>query len=113
MSSGWCEGYLASRPDPAVYEFLRYDFRQFEARYGSLTGATFRNFPSFPQRYVEALSPQPDVPIDEGLRLERLQTRSVRTHYTDADLHVRRFTAGAARRLRVPVAPTANQHRAA
>ena len=43
--------YLDSRPDPDIYEFLRYDFEDLDERYGGVVGTTFRTFPSFPQRY--------------------------------------------------------------
>ena len=51
-----------SRPD--VYDFLRYDFAELDARYGGVAGTTFRTFPSFPQRYIDVLpaSMQPDTP---------------------------------------------------
>ena len=49
------KAYLASDPDPALYEFLKCDFAALEARYGGVVATTFRNFPSFPQRYMERL----------------------------------------------------------
>ncbi|MDE3155532.1 MAG: hypothetical protein KGN76_10545 [Acidobacteriota bacterium] len=106
--------YLASGPDPAVYEFLRDDFRQLEARYGGVVGTTFRTFPSYPQRYVEPLSPQPAVPGEaEEVALERLRVRPARTRYTEADLRLRRFTAQAARPLRGRFTPVRHEHQAA
>lgn len=104
--------YLASRPNPAVYEFLRYDFQGLDRRYGGVAGTTFRSYPSFPQRYVETLVPQPEDPTDADLALERLQTRPVQTRYTQDDLHLRRFLPHAARRVGVP-ASAASQHCAA
>src|SRR5918993_1919841 len=47
------QDYLAGDPEPALYEFLRYDFDELGARHGSVVGTTFRNFPSFPQRYMQ------------------------------------------------------------
>ena len=49
------KGYLATRPDPELYEFLKDDFAGLTARYGGVVATTFRNFPSFPQRYMEAV----------------------------------------------------------
>src|SRR3954467_3603842 len=45
--------YLASRPDPALLEFLHWDFSSLQERFGGITATTFSNFPSFPQRYME------------------------------------------------------------
>lgn len=81
--------FLASRPDPATYEFLRHDFSGLHARYGEVVGRTFRNFPSFPQRYVETLADQPSEP--SGSRVESLKTPRGRIHYTERDLQLRQF----------------------
>ena len=62
--------YLASRPDPALTEFLTHDFVELNARFGRVTGAAFRHFPSFPQRYVEVLADHP-VDVEPGVRVER------------------------------------------
>jgi hypothetical protein len=56
--------YMASRPDPAVYDFLRHDFNGLETRYGGIVGTSFRTFPSFPQRYIERLAVQPPCDAD-------------------------------------------------
>lgn len=106
------EVYLASRPDPAVYEFLRYSFAALEARYGGVTGTTFRTYPSFPQRYVERLVPQPEDVSKTDLALERLQTRPAKTRYTQDDLGVRLFLPHTVRRVSEPAA-AAGRHRAA
>ena len=60
--------YLATRPDQDVLDFLRQDFVGLERRYGSVTGTTFRTFPSYPQRYVEVVTDQPVV--EPGVRVE-------------------------------------------
>src|SRR5690242_10564285 len=95
--------YLDSGPDPETYAFLRADFAGLEARYGGVIGTTFRTFPSFPQRYVERLVPQPEVAHDEeadaDLVLERLTVRPARTCYTEADLTTRQFMRHAVGRL--------------
>ena len=48
--------YLATKPKPAVYDFLQHDFAALQTRYGGIVGTTFRTFPSFPQRYIERLA---------------------------------------------------------
>jgi len=87
--------FLATRPDPACYEFLRYDFGQLQARYGEVVGTTFRTFPSFPQRYAERLAVQPAEP--GGMRIERLPARRQPVLYTGQDLRRRRFLARSSR----------------
>jgi hypothetical protein len=90
--------YLASGPDPQVYEFLRYDFTGLTTRFGGVVGTTFRQFPSFPQRYVELAADQPDVG-DRTVRVEPLKHLPLQTRYTADDLHVRQFLADTSRRL--------------
>jgi hypothetical protein len=93
--------YMSTRPDPCRYEFLKYDFAGLRARYGSVVCTTFRNFPSFPQRYVEALPEQPvtfepnlaDVPV------EPIRRRAQPPIYTERDLTFREFTGDGTRRL--------------
>jgi hypothetical protein len=91
--------YLATRPDPALTEFLEYDFGGLTQRYGRVTGAAFRHFPSFPQRYVEAL----DHPVDAapGVRIEPVKRPAVPTHYTAADIAVREFSKKTSRKVRL------------
>jgi hypothetical protein len=83
--------YLASGPDPSVYEFLKYDFAGLTARYGGVLATTFRTFPSFPKRYIEVLEDQPSC--GERIRIEPLKLPQLPTRYTEADLHVRQFMA--------------------
>lgn len=80
--------YLETSPDPSAYEFLRYDFAGLTERYGKVVCTTFRNYPSFPQRYNETVP----LPADEGLRIERLKPASQPTVYTEQDLSQRLFT---------------------
>ncbi len=81
--------YLRTNPDPARFEFLRYRYTELNQRYGGVTGTTFRTFPSFPQRYMEAMpAPQADA---EHVRIEPIKTNSRPRHYTEADLCVRQF----------------------
>ncbi len=90
--------YLASRPDPALFEFLQCDFAELHRRYGGVTATTFRNFPSFPQRYME---PCATLPVEDvsGVRVEPLKRPGQPPLYTERDLHVRQFTDATARRL--------------
>ena len=92
--------YLDSRPDPATYDFLRLDFDALEARHGGIVATSFRTFPSYPQRFIEALAEQP--PCDPGLAgvgVERLRPCQQPALYTEDDLHVRHFLRDTSRRL--------------
>jgi len=92
--------YLSTNPSPAVYEFLREDFAGLDNRYGGIVGTSFRNFPSFPQRYIERLSEQLPCESDaEGVRVESLRVPQQPTRYTQDDLHVRQFMRETSRRL--------------
>jgi hypothetical protein len=91
-------GYLESGPDPETYEFLRYDFETLVGRYGGVVGTTFRGYPSFPQRYIEAASEQPETP-EPQVRIERLKAPPLQTRFTADDLHVREFRAHTSCRL--------------
>jgi hypothetical protein len=106
--------YLDSRPDPATYEFLTYDFAALRRRYGDVVATTFRQFPSYPQRYHDPLPLQPSaeprvpiVPLDEPER-----TRS----FTAADLSIRSFSENGSSlwvpdaRDRIPPAPLPTSH---
>ena len=88
--------YLASNPDPELYAFLRDDFTALTARFGGVVSTTFRNFPSFPQRYMEPV----DMPSgDARVRIEPLKAPTQPVRYTHDDLHIRHFTDTGARRL--------------
>ena len=92
--------YLATKPDPAVFDFLRDDFATLDARHGGVVGTTFRTFPSFPQRYIERLAEQMPCEADgEGVRVEPLRVPGQPTRYTEDDLHIREFTKDTSRRL--------------
>jgi hypothetical protein len=97
--AGMVRQYLATNPDPRMYDFLRYDFAGLRARYGNVVGATFRNYPSYPQRYIEELVDQPAEPSVAG-PLAPLPRQYQPQCYADGDLIVREFDARAARRLR-------------
>ncbi len=89
--------YLDSGPAPETYDFLRYDFEELQTRYGGVVGTAFRGFPSFPQRYIEAASEQPDA--EPNVRVERLKEHLGQVRYSADDLHVRQFGADYSRRL--------------
>ena len=97
--------YLESRPDSDLVEFLRFDFLGLQQKFGGVTATTFRNFPSFPQRYMERLN----LPAgDTAVRVEPIKPLTQPVTYTEDDLHVRQFTGDRARRL-----TRKGQHRAA
>jgi hypothetical protein len=91
--------YVASRPDPATYEFLQYDFAELTARYGGVVGTAFRSFPSYPQRYTEVLSPQPEEAGEVNCRVEPLKVPKVTTRFTEDDLVIREFLPQSSRQL--------------
>lgn len=99
-------GYLATRPDPSLVGFLEHDFTQLNERFGGVVATTFKNFPSFPQRYMERL----DMPssIEPSVKVERLKPVTQPVVYTEDDLHIRQFTDNSTRRL-----TRKGQHRAA
>ena len=93
--------YLASAPDPSLVDFLECDFAELQRRYGGVMATTFRNFPSFPQRYMERCSTLP-VDAGVGVKIEPLKRPGQPTLYTERDLHVRQFTGATARRVTAP-----------
>jgi hypothetical protein len=104
--AGMVRAYLGSRPDPSLVGFLEHDFRQLNERFGGVVATTFKNFPSFPQRYMERL----DMPSssEPSVRVERLKPVTQPVVYTEDDLHIRQFTECSTRRL-----TRKGQHRAA
>ena len=86
-------------PTPRSPTFLTYDFVGLNARFGRVTGAAFRHFPSFPQRYVEVLADHP-VDVEPGVRVERVKPPAVPTRYTAADLAVREFSKKTSRKVK-------------
>jgi hypothetical protein len=91
--------YLASDPDPKVYEFLKYNFQELTARHGGVVGTAFRGFPSYPQRYTEVLDPQPEPSAEMTCRVEPLKVPRVTTSYTEDDLVIREFLPNTSRQL--------------
>jgi len=92
--------YLATRPDPELVDFLRWDFSELQSRFGGVTATTFSNFPSFPQRYMSPCATLP-VEADAGVKVEPVKRFSQPALYTEHDLHERQFTGRAARRQSV------------
>ncbi len=97
--------YLESGPDPSLLDFLRQDFDGLTTRHGGVVATTFRNFPSFPQRYMERVNMPPE---DSILKIEPVKPLTQPVLYTENDLHMRHFTQVGARRL-----TRKGQHRAA
>jgi hypothetical protein len=83
--------YLAAGPDPAAYDFLEHDFGELERRFGGVLGTTFRNFPSYPQRYNEELAAEIAPALPAAVPIQPLRPRTGPTEYTERDLKVRRF----------------------
>src|SRR5688572_20876122 len=88
--------YLETNPDPQLYTFLEDDFAALTDRFGGVTATTFRNFPSFPQRYMEAVDAPP---VDPSIKIEPLKPPTQPILYTERDLYVRQFTGSTTRRL--------------
>jgi hypothetical protein len=92
--------YLASQPDPAIYDFLRHDFGALESAHGGVVATAFRTFPSYPQRYVERLAEQPPCDADTSdVDVQPLRAPRPIVTYTHDDLHVRQFLHETSRRL--------------
>ena len=89
------QSYVASDADPERYDFLQYDFNTLTTRFGGVVSTTFRNFPSFPQRYMEAI----EMPIDPNVPIERIKSPSQPMIYTADDLQMRQFLEQTTRRL--------------
>lgn len=91
--SSMVKQYLRSNPDPERYDFLRCSFTDLSHRFGGVVATTFRTFPSFPQRYMEAL-PAPPGEADHGQdhgKVEPIKSPNRPRHYTEADLCIRQF----------------------
>jgi hypothetical protein len=81
--------YLASGPDPAMYDFLGANFETLRRQHGGMVGVTFRGYPSFPQRFRERLAEQPGTP--RVLQVVALNTTRHRDRFDDEDLVMRQF----------------------
>ena len=91
--------YLASNPNPEVFDFLRHDLAELTAKHGGVVGTTFRAFPSYPQRYMEVMTPQPDMVADANCRVEPLKVPKVKTAFTQDDLVMREFFPNTSRQV--------------
>jgi hypothetical protein len=91
--------YLASKPDPAVFDFLAWDLTEMTNRFGGVVGTTFRAFPSYPQRFTEVIDPQPAAPEGVTCRVEPLKVPRVKTHFTEDDLVMREFLPHTSRQV--------------
>ena len=98
--AGMVQTYMASKPNPDVYDFLRHDFGALEARHGGVVGTSFRTFPSFPQRYIERLAVQAPCEADAAdVKIEPVRPAQQPAQYSEDDLHIRQFMRGTSRRL--------------
>jgi hypothetical protein len=92
--------YLATKPDPAAYDFLQLDFDALTTRFGGIVATSFRSFPSYPQRYIERIPEQLPCDADaKNVTIEPLRPGQATTRYTEDDLHVRHFMKDTSRRL--------------
>jgi hypothetical protein len=97
---GMVQQYLDSKPDPQTYEFLQYSFAELSERHGGVVGTTFRSFPSYPQRYTEAVMPQPAAPAEmANCRVDPVKRPRVPTRFTEDDIVVREFLPDRSRAL--------------
>ena len=83
-------------PTPRCTSSCRTISPALNARHGGVVSTTFRNFPSFPQRYMERLEMPP---ADCSVRVEPLKPLTQPVLYTEDDLHVRQFTGSRTSRL--------------
>ena len=92
--------YLDTRPDPSAYDFLRHDFQTLESRFGGVVGSSFRTYPSYPQRFIEALAQQPSCEGDlANVEVEPVRPGRQPQRYTEEDLHIRRFSRESSTRI--------------
>lgn len=91
--------YLDTNPDPDTYDFLRHDFDGLRERFGGVVGTAFRAFPSYPQRYTEAVFPQPPSADVEHCQIEPIKATRLAKTFSEDDLVVREFLTDASRRL--------------
>ena len=88
--------YLSTNPDRSLYDFLQDDFPALNLKFGGVVATTFRNFPSFPQRYMEAC----EIPsVEPSVKIEPLKPLTQPVRYSEDDLHIRQFTETSTRRL--------------
>jgi hypothetical protein len=88
---GMVHQYLNSKPDPETYGFLQLSFDDMTACFGGVTGNAFRRYPSYPQRYMEVLDPQPEATSETACPVEPLKTPRAIKLFTEDDLVTREF----------------------
>jgi len=88
---GMVKEYVASDPDPAVFDFLRYSFEGLTEQHGGVVGTSFRPYPSYPQRYTEVLDPQPAIAPEMMCPVEPLKVARACATFTENDLSIRHF----------------------
>ncbi len=89
------QAYLATKPDPAVYDFLRHDFADLARQHGTIVGTTFRSYPSFPQRYRQRVPDQPRTP--RAAHVVQMHDARHPAVFTERDLQIRAFAPQSAR----------------
>ena len=89
--------YLSTNPDAQLLEFLRYDFEGLRARYGSVAGATFRFFPSYPRRYREVALGQALPAELASAPVEKFVEAVPAKVWGDDDLQMREFLGNGSR----------------
>lgn len=104
--AGLVRQYIASKPEPALLEFLRYDFEGLRARYGSTVAATFRTFPSYPRRYRESVEGLPLPTYLQNARVEKIVDAVPAKVFTSEDLQLREFS-GTGSRMVASLTPAA------
>jgi len=90
--------YIATDPDPALTEFLQYDFAGLTERFGGVVGTAFKTFPSYPQRYIEVMDPQPAGP-PHACPVNELKPTRAMTQFSEDDLITREFLPDSSRTL--------------
>ena len=99
--AGMVRTYLATPPDPAVYEFLRHDFAGLEAQFTAASSAP-RSARS-PRTRSASSSPSRCSRRSRSISRRRGRAgspaRGMPQRYTEDDLHVRHFTRDTSRRL--------------
>ncbi len=102
--AGLVAAYLGAGPDEAALDFLRHDFNTLRERHGGVSATTFRQYPSYPQRYQEPLCTQPEAPQVDVVPFSRRQRQR---QFTESDLCVRVFSErGVSRPMDVQRVPT-------
>jgi hypothetical protein len=99
------KSYLATQPDPELFEFLQYDFTGLVARYGGVAGVTFRQYPSYPRRYRELVQPQPAPPELGEVKIQEVHDGAIKG-FSENDLQMRAFLTTTSRVIPV-LAPAA------